>query len=653
MKLHHKFLSWIIILPVFLLFNKVPAQEVLSPLSDNPIIKQYLSEHSAALSTKKNTYTDTLELPFWDDFSTSRIYPNPEKWMDKAAYINTTLPINPPSLGVATLDIIGQDGAVNPDAGFSVFKADSLTSRYIKLDENPGDPSIFLSFFYQPGGLGEMPDYRDSLVLQFYSPVTEVWSSVWSAQAFNQDTIKEFFATGETKIIKADQGIDSSFNQTIIQVQSEYHKAGFRFRFINYATLYKNDPQSKQGNCDFWHIDYVYLNKGRSINDTGIDDIAFVYPMKSILKNYESMPWQHYLSDTNVPLKENIEVTYRNNDDINRIIDTLSFVFTDVQTGSESYLNAGSYTLSPKQLVNFEAPHGGYQFATSSQTKYTNFLLSSHIVTDAFDSTANNTVAYTQKFHNYYAYDDGSAEYGYGLRGEGSQFGMVAYRFVSLKSDTLQAVNMYFNQIKNNANQGYYFFLNVWDNDNGKPGELLYSQVGEHPEFESYLNQFVQYQLDTPFVVNDTFYVGWQQTTEDLLNIGFDVNRNASEHIFYNIDGNWINTSKSGALMMRPVLGSSGIPVVEVPEIQPTPQYEIRVYPNPANDFIRLSPVSAGDLQSFTLLFYDISGRLVKKVNNCNINRSISVSELNTGIYILRGIRNDQQIFTTRLMIRD
>ncbi|PIY02093.1 MAG: hypothetical protein COZ21_15940, partial [Bacteroidetes bacterium CG_4_10_14_3_um_filter_31_20] len=81
----------------------------------------------------------------------------------------------------------------------------------------------------------------------------------------------------------------------------------------------------------------------------------------------------------------------------------------------------------------------------------------------------------------------------------------------------LRGVNMFFNRTLNDANVKY-FYLTVWNNVNGKPGQVIYSKMGEEPQFHG-LNEFQYYSLDTSIFITDTFYIGWIQTTHELLNI--------------------------------------------------------------------------------------------------------------------------------------
>ena len=51
-----------------------------------------------------------------------------------------------------------------------------------------------------------------------------------------------------------------------------------------------------------------------------------------------------------------------------------------------------------------------------------------------------------------------------------------------------------------------------------------------------------------------TFYVGWEQITNDLLNIGLDKNSISNQYMFYNVGGGWVNSQFPGSWMIRPVV---------------------------------------------------------------------------------------------------
>jgi hypothetical protein len=62
------------------------AQEVVTPLAYNPILKaQYQLQQQKSKAT-----TDTLNLPFFDDFSYDKIYPSTKYWTDSFVFINNS-----------------------------------------------------------------------------------------------------------------------------------------------------------------------------------------------------------------------------------------------------------------------------------------------------------------------------------------------------------------------------------------------------------------------------------------------------------------------------------------------------------------------------------------------------------------------------------
>ncbi len=594
---------------MFLYSLNINAQEILIPLQGNPVLKAYQKKHKELKNLKSS---DTLELPFLDDFSTSYLYPDASLWADNFAFVNNTYPDLPPSIGVATLDAIDEKGDFYPSSGYDIsFTADYLTSKPINLDY-PGNQSIYLSFYYQPQGLGDSPEEKDSLFLEFYDIQDSVWNKVWSrAGSLNQD-----------------------FQQVIIQINnSKYLKKGFRFRFRNLASLSSASIPSKVGNVDHWHIDYVYLDKNRNATDLVRHDIAFVSPMHSFLLDYSAMPWKHFLTNPSALLKTNIEVVYRNNDNVNRLIERLDFIFKD-NSGNQvnDTLVGGSSDMTPGLLVNYRAPFN-YPFTTNSADT-ASFTITAKIKTDDFDPLMNNEIHYLQKFYNYYAYDDGSAEVGYGLIGEGTKYAKLAYQFNAYKKDTLQSVQMYFNRSYNDASKKY-FYLTIWKDDGtGQPGEILYQKEGVLPQYDNELNKFQTYTIDTTLVLQGKFYVGWIQTTEDLLNIGMDLNTVSNNKIFYNITGSWIKSKYEGSLMIRPVFGKSLITSLS-PEPKFSKNIDAKIFPNPVHDVLNIQINSELPAGQFYLYIINAQGKILYQ-DKINKQSSIDFSSYQSGIYFLK-----------------
>ena len=57
-------------------------------------------------SAQVDVFPDTVELPFFDDFSGRSHRPDPGHWTDDYAYVNNSYSGDPVTIGVATLDAV-------------------------------------------------------------------------------------------------------------------------------------------------------------------------------------------------------------------------------------------------------------------------------------------------------------------------------------------------------------------------------------------------------------------------------------------------------------------------------------------------------------------------------------------------------------------
>ena len=596
------------------------AQEYTVPLSENPQIKTYLKEHK---NVQKNDTENksSLELPFWDDFSQNTIYPNSNLWQNNLVYLNNTLAVNPPSVGVATLDAVNAEGKIYENADYNtLFFADSLTSLPLNLNY-PGNTTVFLSFYYQPQGIGDAPEVNDSLFLEFYAPDDNEWNEIWSVPGSE----------------------NTDFKFVIIPINdNKYLKTNFQFRFRNYASFGTSTYPSLATNCDFWNIDYVYLNKNRTINDSVFHDIAFTAPLHFLLKNYESVPWKHYKETNTQTLMPDINVSLKNNDSIPRLIDSLNFTLEDLNGSTENQNRyAGTFTFQKFQQSDLNLTWNPFTFNENNNSS-SYFKLTARIVTDSYDSAQNNTVSYIQTFHNYYAYDDGSAEAGYGIYGNGTKYGQVALKFTPLKQDYLSGVNMYFTRAFEDASQKY-FWIYIWKVGNdGMPGDTIKTIEGIRPEYEDELNKFHKYVFDEPIFIDGDFFIGWTQTSEDKLNIGFDYNTVNNDKVFYNISGAWIPSSEQGTLMIRPIFGNIENSVAEIPE------NKIKIYPNPAKNFIHID-FNRNPEKTYSAEIYDIQGKHVFYRQNFEQN-TLNLQNFKKGIYFFRISDNQSKTYSTKFI---
>lgn len=606
------------------------SQEVLFDLGANPIIREaYINNQSSRSGSEQASYRapgDTLQLPFFEDFAKPVIFPDNTFWLDSFAFVNANYAKYPPSIGMATLEGLNKDGmpyefTFNQPQG----KADELTSRWIDLSGYTAADSLYFSFYYQPQGLGNAPETEDSLVLQFKYTYLDTnnapqydWTSVWKMNGSNTQS-------------------DSLFTQVILPVTDTfYFYNGFQFRFVNYATL--------SGNVDHWHIDYIYLNENRNHADTAYFDGAFTRPLYSVLRDYQAMPWQHFIEDSTDLTGDTFHFSIHNfwNDLMNisfigDIIDQNSSVLVNLTQGTpvnaEPYVYCGNHDYDDCGELQFRDSLLGFNYPTNFPGTKVDFKIRGNLaVTGADTRTDNNSVEYTQQFHNFYAYDDGSAENAYGLLQVG---GIIAYQFTLNKPDTLRAVQIYFNPVLDDVSEKK-FKLVAWAGDaNGPIGDPVYlsDSLYSPTYFPGFYNGYYTYVLDRAVYLADTVYIGWVQEEGELLNIGLDRNLNANKHMFFSLNNgqSWITSNLKGAWMMRPVFGDPVSNPVGIEKITETPTF--RLFPNPTEDILNITNSLNDNLSNYRLKVFDNTGRLILAEENAP--SQLHLGELKPGFYMV------------------
>lgn len=601
----------------------VLGQESLEPVSSNPVLNQVKRSLSAQIDSIP------VALPFFDDFSYASdtgFYPG-SLWADKKVYVNNTYAIDPLSIGVATFDALDEDGKIYVKAEKNINTgADTLTSKFIDLKRFSPADSLYLSFYYQAAGYGERPEINDSLYLQFKSSKSKSWKTVWSCKGMaDDDAIKPF----KPVMLKLE---DSVWFDTL-----------FQFHFINTVSVnISNNAAGMNTNGDIWNIDYVYLSAHRSNADTAFNDIAIVDPVLPFLKRFSAMPWKHYLDYYHEVINDKFYVKlYNHNIDSAAVSDRI----TISEKGSSFDPIISTAYARPDTFSTFEE---FCQIFTSDQEDSVTFQIKAQILAD--DTIKGNNTIYTyQNFSNYYAYDDGSAEYGYGLRGDNTTGAIVAYRMDGYKPDTLVAVDIFFNPSVNAANYTM-FNLMLWDvnEKDSVPGDSLTGKNNCKIENISGFKHFIRFNLDTPKVIPTKFFIGWQQTNEIFLNVGYDRNRNATNYIYFNMEGTkngWIQSKlqKKGALMIRPIYGSSITSKSQIINYE-----EVFTYPNPATNWMSLNFNETTIAASPTISILDLTGKTrIKQRLNSNI---VNIQQLKSGIYIVKVQTQTGKVYSSKLI---
>lgn len=506
---------------------------------------------------------------------------------------------------------------------------------YVEGDtiDNPFMPGLIFVFenMAKAGDTVRMP--IDSLFGPEYK-----WDEVWSSKGCSlDDWLKENSL--------------QYFKQVMIPVTDpQYLRDNFQFRFRNYASLdidswNENTIVGWTSNCDQWHIDYIRLNSDRSARDIYPMDVAFVTPTTSALKRYQAMPWNQYRSSDMAPkfhndlsnLSNATKNTYYNYQVKKNHRDNI-YESTVNNENANPYFSNGlhNYDYHANPAIDFS-----YQYDQKDSAVFT--------ITHVFrmegnndERVANDTCTFEQKFYNYYAYDDGTAEAGYCLLSSMSNpASSLAVQFTLAQPDTLRCVRMWFNSALNDENVEN-FTLMVWGDDNGKPGEVLYSLDSQLPAHAEEYLEFVNYYLDEPLAVEGTFYVGFTQNHNVQLNLGFDQNNDARGYFFYKTSSEWHESYYKGAPMIRPVLGKeydhSGVSQRE--------ELACLVYPNPTKGKVHLV---IEDNAGLDYQVSDIYGRVLKAA--ALEDGVIRLDDCAPGIYFIRLLK-DHQVLTTKKIIK-
>lgn len=595
------------------MFLNIQAQEQLIGLNINPSLQRQ--------ATFKSDQETAVFLPFFDDFKQSDFIPNPSLWANKYAFVNTGFQKFPTNLGVATFDALDENGAIYTRANSFGFIADSLSSNAIRLDslatENRAifiSDSLYLSFYYQPQGNGNAPETSDSLVLEFYSGHDHLWYRIWSDEGMPLDS---FYVKNQTYC-----------KQVLIPIidSARFYRSDFKFRFYNYASLASSIQTSWQSNADQWNIDYVKLDIGRNRDDIYSDDLVFVNPPPSFLKNYRAMPYNQYKNDPTNSMADSLHSIYISNLSAGAYASQYQYTISN-QLLQDSVYRAASAYINPfilegySEFPPFKDPKVISFFSLYEEDKMEYEI--THIVSTLStknDSQIGDTLIQKQIFADYFAYDDGSSEAGYGLSNASAS---AALRFKLNMSDTLTQVQFYFNPtIVENTD---YFYLTVWESLD--PEVILYEKLVQVSSSNSE-SGFVIFDLDDIVLVSNEFFVGFTQTTDNNLNVGFDLSYAPKESLFFDSGKGWNESIFKGALMIRPVFSNSNLSNDFPSAIA---ENEVRIFPNPLKSGNLNIEVNEGI--NYRIKVYSILGKLVY---SAEFQEKLNLDFLKEGVYLMR-----------------
>ncbi len=553
----------------YILFFLFISSDVFAQITINPLVKdpQQQERYNNTLRNRTVAVPPIDTLPFFDDFAGYSGQPNPSLWESGGGVlINNSYGISPPSINVATFDGLNHKGLpYNTSNKYARGLTDKLTSVPLNLAGYTPNDSLYISFFWQAGGLGENPDPADGDFLRLdFKNSSNIWITVWQEQDESTPFIQHVMPI-----------LDPSY----------FHET-FQFRFQSYG--------STAGSYDIWNLDYVFLSPGRTRADTNYADMAIQTSPGSILKDYSALPYPQFFNHLDAVVK-----------------DKLSFRVYNFSTPDELYLmdnppeklNKVTDVLTGELLEEFVVQ--GFAFGKTHNTiEWTPdysairnldrpLILKYYIdpeVTDSSIFKANNTVTDSTFLLNYMAYDDHMAE------GTVDLFDLnagIAARYTTLEPDSIIGVAIDFQPIGNNLT-GFPIQIKLWKSVTpGSPNEEL---IASAEAGLSYSSQYTvaRFYFDKPYRVDGSFYIGFEgEFTNETISVGFDMNTNSSDKIVYKEEGFWVTHNAlgkiPGSVIIRPIFGGhhyADIPIIGIrPATQPL---QVTVYPNPSSGLVSL-----------------------------------------------------------------
>lgn len=559
-----------------------------------------------------------VNLPFIDDFSTSTQTPDAQKWVNKLVDINNTFPISPPSINVATFDGLDRIGV---PYGVGRGYCDTLTSLPIRLDGLTESDSVYLTFFVQPQGFGAENQSDDSLILEarFTAASTDSFKLLWrgAPQSFYVD----------------------SFVQVRIRLTNQFLHDNFELRFKNRG--------SRTGNLSHWNLDYIQLDKGRTVNDA-MFDVAIQTNPSPLLKKYTSMPYAHFKVNAANHLSDTQYFSVKNNDNT-----ATGAVTYGRELFNQNFSRIDTFGSALPQLDIKGARVAGIKksvvvndaFNTDSVILWSRYF--TKLGTSIDNIRSNDTLWQSTYFGNYYAFDDGSAEWGYGIE---NATGKVALKYTFAKPDSLYGIAIHFNRANSDVSQ-LQFNVMVWQNID-LPEQVLLKIPATAIYFNA-RNGFHYIKFDKPIFIQNTCYVGWEQTQQFILNVGLDMNhkvnykRAPNPDMFYSLDGGlWYATALKGALMIRPIVGKW----IDPPPVGMKPiadnNLNVSIYPNPTTGVINIENI---DNTTYTIVVADMLGKQI--LVNSNVYNQINLQDVKTGLYLLHLTDNTSGLKATKKII--
>jgi hypothetical protein len=554
--------------------------------------------------SNKRIQAATLNLPFWDDFSGSQLDTN--KWIIEGATLSTTVANAAPTIGAILLDGIDETGRPYSTAQFEQGLTDRITSAPIDLSglSTSEANSVYLSFFWQPGGKAEMPDPNDFLSLQFLDQ-DSLWVNVWEKSGGL--TAEKFFFTQET-----------------IKVLPKFLHDKFQFRF--------QIQGRSSGPFDSWILDYVFLHKNRTETDISFPDRALTFSNSRPFEKYSAIPLFILQKDQDTfwnttsnefknldngfrAMEYTFEIREKANQNVVKTINS-NTPFNPVPVGQERRTFA-SNTISNVPLPDAEMDYELISYLVTGDGLLNGVENGIPITYPEVDFRVNDTVRTTLPIRDFLAYDDGSVDYSAGIN---QRSGMLAVRYEVSSPVYLKGISINFT---NFTQLGGVIDLMIWKELEEEP---IFKKEVFIPTKTS-LNEFAYFEVDQNVGIDGTFYIGFTQFTNDFLYVGLDKTYNNGDEIFFNATGSWVqNETVEGSLMMRAHL-------LETPPFESESEASIplKIYPNPVVGTLLIE----GKVDSINV--YDPMGRnIILPISDYGKGKNVNFEGMQRGIYVIK-----------------
>lgn len=586
---------------------------------------------------------DTIKtLPFFDDFSNNvGPYPTANRWLDDDVFVNTSLAKDPPSVGFATFDGLDFRGDV-----YNIINGvgDRLTSKPIDLSGFTTANNLSLRFFAAPKGYGNAPEMDDLLTLQFRNKDRE-WVTVGTY-------------LGLDDAVSIDSFPPFLFYGIVLDDPQFFHKA-FQFRF--------SAETSPGGTVDLWHVDYVRLGVGEGTGNT-FDDLAITALPTPLLKYYTAMPWDHFAGNEASELIDQLVSHFYNHTDGTRSLNESKIFFRETVTGSEigefitiSGTDQTELNVEPKKhetrlkivpsdifddiIADLAAiPDGDKR---NLQIKY-----KVETSVQGGDFFSNDTVLLNTQFDNYFAHDDGTAEWQIFVKHADGQGQQLATQFHANVDDSLRAVSLMFPHVSGDVTN-QLFNLKIWaGGDKPDTSNLVFERQLLKPfypnEVFDTLQGFTTYVLsdflgnETPvFIPKGQFFVGIEQATAAVsgIPIGIDV-QNACDCNWYsptNTDLSWSKFPDNvpGALTIRAVFGKTKNTSNGTSDVNGTSN-PIQLFPNPTTGLVNIA-LQNGIFDDYNVFVFNEIGQILV---SGPLSPTMDLGGLANGAYFVQVMNN-------------